>query len=604
VSHPEALESRQVLSTAVPGYLAPWVPTDLPVQNPITHQKEIVQAASLHPTNIYSPLQTNDAKIVSGIDRQGDLWTITVHGPGRVIVTDTTPNDGALDDDINTIQLIGTDPRTTYVTGLVQASPRTPGVGLPVNLEFTTQGTGTAALPPARILFNQLLATSGVHSIQLNGFILTNTVNPPVTSTTGVFLYGGVKTLSFQDIKAQLNTAPNGTIPTPIQIVIGTPNKPLKVEPSIYLNSINNLVYNGDTLGTLPTTPITTPTVQVIINGALQNFDIVSAGQGNIANYKVIPPVFTSASSEFTPGTAGYQFWFPVVGTTGRTAVQTTAVRNLKVHGSAVNLTVSSASQPFTSHTSGVRGIHTAYFGGTADAVGLDVDGPIHKLVFKRGLGNPEGVFTAKGTGGQQLPATIYGTFSGTATINGKTVTFPANSYAALGDLGGLVTATHIDQLDVGPANTIAITPQNPLFVQLYTHGWPIYATTAGEALTNAVITTSGSIGQVNVNGSLLNTEVKTGFDYISFTEGLEGTRAASQIRHLRVDGALLNSDVSATFRPANHHYDRRTGAAGNGSITGHVTGAALDTNGTTGLGNTGAGVFARHLRGRLPATP
>ena len=57
---------------------------------------------------------------------------ITVHGPGKVIVTDTTPNDGVLDDDINTIQLINTNPKTTYVTGnvipsnMVQTNWRSP----------------------------------------------------------------------------------------------------------------------------------------------------------------------------------------------------------------------------------------------------------------------------------------------------------------------------------------------------------------------------------------------------------------------------------------------------------------------------------------------
>ena len=110
VAQPESLESRIVLSSALPSYLAPWIPSDLPVQNPITHQKEMISAASLHPNNPNSPLYTNEGKIVSGTDRAGDIWTITVHGPGKVIVTDTTPNDGALDDDINTIQLVGTSP--------------------------------------------------------------------------------------------------------------------------------------------------------------------------------------------------------------------------------------------------------------------------------------------------------------------------------------------------------------------------------------------------------------------------------------------------------------------------------------------------------------
>ena len=74
--------------------------------------------------NANSDLLSNEGKVVSGTDRQGDQWTITVHGPGKVIVTDTTPGDGSLDDDIATIQIIDSNPRTTYVTGTVVASNR------------------------------------------------------------------------------------------------------------------------------------------------------------------------------------------------------------------------------------------------------------------------------------------------------------------------------------------------------------------------------------------------------------------------------------------------------------------------------------------------
>src|SRR5439155_20232065 len=131
--------------------------------------------------------------------------------------------------------------------------------------------------------------------------------------------------------------------------------------------------------------------------------------------------------------------------------------------------------------------------------------------------------------------------------------------------------------------------------------GYPTYVASPGYSLTNAVVTSSGSIDRVKVRGTMLNSEIKTGFDYAAFVAGLEGTRAPSRIRRLRVEGDLINSDISATFRPANHHYSRSTGVAGQGFITGRVTGGAIDTNGRTGLNNTGAGVFARHLRGRLP---
>ena len=547
VSYPEALESRLVLSAALPSYLGPWVPSDLPVENPITHQKELLVAQSLQPTNLNSPLQTNEGKIVSGTDLQGDLWTITVHGPGKVIVTDTTPNDGALDDDINTIQLIGTSPTKTYVTGSVRDSP-----------SELTQGT---------ILFNQLIATSGVKSIELNGFVLSSAVSPPVSTPTGVFLYGGVQTLSFQDIDASIDTS---TTTTPYQIVIGTGNTPLKVAPSIFLNSINNLVFDSAST-TIPTTPVTTPSVQIIINGVLQNFDIVSASQGSIV--------------------AGFQFEFPVVGTTGRTAVQATAVDKVNVHGSAVNFTLSKNSQPFTSQTSGLAYLHKATFGGNADAVGIDVDGKIGKLIFKRGLGDPYGVATGSTSSGETLPATTYGAPEGTT------------GYPASGDLGGVISATSIGKLIVGPANTLSTSAQNPLFVQLDQEGYVTYATTPGYSLTNAIVATSGSIGQADITGTPLNTEIKTGFDYPSYVAGQEGTRAASKIGSLQVKGDLINSDISATVRPASNHYNRTTNINGNGSITGTVTGQAIDTGGTTGLGNTGAGVFAKHLKGRLPAT-
>jgi hypothetical protein len=556
VSQTEALEERQVLS-ALPAYFSPWTPSDLPVTNPITHQREIVTPASLYHSNPNSPFLTNDAKIVSGTDRAGNLWVITVHGPGRVIVTDTTPNDGALDDDINTIQLVGTNPRLTYVTGNVTASAK------PLN-NFTT---GTQVVPEGVILFNQLIATSGVKSIVLNGFTLSANVSPPVTTTTGVFLYGGVKVLSFQDIQARIDTSQSTT---PYQIVIGTPGTPLKVQPSIYLDSITNLVFDS-TATTIPSTPVTTPYVQFIVNGAIQNFDIISATQG--------------------PVPAAFQFQFSIVGTTGRTSVQATAINSLHVRGSAKNFTASRTTPPFQGAGSGLAYLRKATFGGNADAVGLDVNGPIGKVTFKRGLGDPSGVFTAKDASGHLLPATTYG------------VPVGSTGYPAAGYLGGTIRATHIKKLRVGPANQLVQTAQNPAFVQLTETGYPTYVASPGYSLTNAVVTSSGSIDHVRVVGTQLNSEIKTGFDYPSFIAGLEGTRAASKIRRLKNRGDLLNSDVSATVRPANNHYSRTTGTFGNGSISGHVTGSAIDTGGKTGLNNTGAGVFARHLKGRLPAT-
>src|SRR5262249_2861198 len=157
----------------------------------------------------------------------------------------------------------------------------------------------------------------------LNGFVLSSGVSPKVTTTTGVFLNGGVQVLSFEDIQAQIDTA-QGTGVYPI--VIGDATRPLTVEPSIYLNHITNLVADSSAT-TIPTLPVTTPSVQITVNGVLRNFDIVSATQGPVA--------------------AAFQFLLPVVGTTGRTAIQATAIKRLKVRGSAKNFTASRTLPPF-----------------------------------------------------------------------------------------------------------------------------------------------------------------------------------------------------------------------------------------------------------------
>jgi hypothetical protein len=563
----------------------------LPVSNPVTHQRELLNINTLfNPLDVTSPIMDNAGKIVTGLDRAGDKWVITVHGPGEVVVTDTTPNDGALDDDINTIQLVGTNPNLSYVTGQVVAS--------------ATNDT------PGTVRFNQLIDTSGVKSIVLDGFVLTRDVSPPVAAQTGVFLYGGVGVLTFQDIEAQIDTSISSQA---YQIVIGNSTTPLKVEPSIYLNRIDNLVYNSSLKGfpftsTIPTGPLTSPTVQFVINGVVHDFDVIAATRGlipvdlipdtnvrsNQANTQVFPPFLSRASGGAVPrtSTAAYQITFPIVGTTGRTAVQATAIKKLHVKGSAVNVTFSRAKVPFSSSLSGMKYLQEARFGGNADALGIDVNGTIGKITFKRGLGNPSGVFTAKasanlggGVTGQLLPATIYGVPEG------------STGYPAAGLLGGQITARKIKAFKVKAANVFVTTAQNPQYVQLKLQGWPTYASTPGDALTNAVITTSQSIGQVHIVGTQLNTEIKTGFDFPSYVAGLEGTRAPSRIRSLRQKGDLISSDDSATFRPADNQYQHSTGVHGPGFIRLHRRGLPYNTGGVTGLGNTGAGVFARRVR-------
>src|SRR5262249_44461761 len=125
LSGPEALERRSLLSGTPALPFSYYIPTDLNARNPLTHEPVAVSSYAVAATQYpNSELVYNEGKTVSGKDRLGDEWTITVHGPGIVAVQDTTPTDGVLDDEIDSIVLIGTDVHSTYVTGTVVASGR------------------------------------------------------------------------------------------------------------------------------------------------------------------------------------------------------------------------------------------------------------------------------------------------------------------------------------------------------------------------------------------------------------------------------------------------------------------------------------------------
>src|SRR3954451_4308350 len=373
----EVLEGRQLLSTftAIPHPFAVYTPTDLSVRNPITNQPEpFTYQRLIRDQNPQSPLLNNQGKVVTGKDREGDEWTITVHGPGSVIVTDATPNDGSLDDSIDTIQLVGTSLKSTYVTRTVVGSPFT-----------STDST---------VLFNKLAATSGVKSVVLNGFTLTQTVTPgnaPNKSNTGIQLYGGGETRAFHNVIAS-ETAVAGA--QPILIVIGDPNTPLKVQPSVRIDNIFNTA--------LPGVPATATATINPISGTVSTVTLTSGGSGYTSNpivtftgggattpatataivsggvvtgitlnnggalYSTAPTVtIAPPAASLTPSTnpgvqllingvlhdltlvsstqqtvdAGVQYLFPIVSTTGRTSVRATAIDGLHVKGSAVNVT-------------------------------------------------------------------------------------------------------------------------------------------------------------------------------------------------------------------------------------------------------------------------
>ena len=256
-------------------------------------------------------------------------------------------------------------------------------------------------------------------------------------------------------------------------------------QPSIHLNSIFNTVFNSSLAVNPNGTPPVSPTVSIIVNGQLNNLNILS----------------TTAQ----PVQASEQAAFPIVGTTGRTAVTALGIQHLNVTGSAHNLTVGRTDVPFQRGFSGLNKLGSATFGGNADAVSLDVSaGKIGHLNFKRGLGNPAGQVTSVSQYG--YPAALAG-------------------YPSFGLLGGVVAAQQIGTVKVGEASPVLIVPEDPSQIQ-----YPILHTTnyivlPGTALTSAVIASAGSIGATNIAGSATTSEIIAGFDYPAFVAGLEATR-------------------------------------------------------------------------------
>jgi hypothetical protein len=535
----EALEYRQLLAGGPFHY---YLPTNTPAPSVNLVQPVVT---TYHPQSISdAQLQTlgNVGKTLSGQDLEGDQWTITVHGPGEVIVTTTSPNAGVLIGDIDTIQLVGTNINTTTVTGEVTPTNR---------LVSTTAGT---------VFFNHLIDLSGVKSIDLNGFTLARTATPnPATALNTepeIYLPGGVRFLHFHNIDALTDLA----LPiVPYTIQIGTATNPLPVQPVINLDSIFNTVVNS-TVTTPQTGPQVLPTVNILVNGQLKDISFISTGA------ETIP--------------AAYQFKFPTVGITGRTAIQALGIGSLNVAGSATNLTVARQSIPFRDGLSGLKYLGSARFGGNADAVGLDVSGPIGRLVFAHGLGNPTGT-------------SISPTNWGTPTAN--------NGYPAYGLLGGLVTATRIGSITAGAANRILLVSMNPNKIMQFRQGYTTWYPKAGNALTNAAIVSSGSIGQTTIVGNQQNSEIKSGFHYPSYLAGLEGTRAPSRIGPYSQRGDLIDSVVSATYRPVDSIYGNGNDIAGPGGIRGNLHGALFTEAGVTALNNAGLGFYARHRRGYLP---
>ena len=404
-------------------------------------------------------------------------------------------------------------------------------------------------------------------------------------STTGIALHGGTYRLSFQAIDA---SSPASQTPVPITVNIGDVTNPLRIKPSVYIDRIINTVYDDLNTTTAPVSTgaaQTTPSVILAINGEAGNLDFVSIGQetdlsklqtNNTQFFVTVPTIFLPSD------TAATAYRFPTVATTGRTSIQVRGVDNVKINGSATNVTVSRSAKPFQNSLTGVSHVKRLSIGGVNDAVGIDSRGNVGHIKLNRGFGNP--------TNNKRLPAN-YG--------------IPDNEtgYAANGYVGGqIVTEGSIGSIEAAPATRVLLVPQDPNNRQPGQNGYVNYGIVPGAAFTTAVITAAGSIGTVTVVGDATNTEVRSGFNYYSSVGGVEGVTGPSSIGFVSVKGSLVDSVFSASYRSVDGIYGNGNDVAGPGTITGTTNGFAVQTQGgSTALGNQGAGYFAANKSPDLP---
>ena len=202
--------------------------------------------------------------------------------------------------------------------------------------------------------------------------------------------------------------------------------------------------------------------------------------------------------------------------------------------------------------------------------VGIDVKGKIGKLTFKRGLGNPAGVYTA--TSSQRTAAARD-------DLRNAAAARPAIPPPALS--GGTIRAKSIGKLTVGPANVLVADAHEPGLRSALAAGISdIRRPAPVTALTNAVITTSGSIGQANIAGHRSSTARSRRASTTRRTwPGSKGRGEPARSRRSGQDGDLINSVASASVRPANNHYSQVDGQSrGQGEITAQVTGSTDTT--------------------------
>ena len=432
-----------------------------------------------------------------------------------------------LDDDINTIQLVGTSLKSTYVTGNVIASNT-----IPANFN----GSNPLDRRTARSCSTSSSLLSGVKSIELNGFDLSDQVTPAVTSTTGVFLYGGVGVLSFDSIDPAAGHGGHHD---------SVPDRHRRRDHAAQGEAVD-LPQQHHQPG-LQQLDVTTTTRRrrrrprrsrrrrssFMINGVVRNFDIISAGQGTVpAGYPGLVPAGRDDGPDVGAGD-------------GHRQPQRARVRQ---------------------EPDGVASAGAVLVGRQRAQIPEEGDvrrqcrrrrhrrqGKDRQAHLQARTGQPQRRLTrVEASNGLLLPQTNYGHPELRPAI------------PAAGDLGGQIRAKSIKKLTVRPANALVQTAQNPDFVQLQEQGTRLYVASPGYShhQRDHHDDRIDRPGQHHRDPAQHRDQDRLRLHVVSWT-GWREPEAPAQIGLLKLKGDLINSTGLGLVRPGQQSLRRRTGTNG-----------------------------------------
>ncbi len=87
--------------------------------------------------------------------------------------------------------------------------------------------------------------------------------------------------------------------------------------------------------------------------------------------------------------------------------------------------------------------------------------------------------------------------------------------------------------------------------------------------MTESLVAAGGSIGKIHIVGDLTSSEIKAGYNYYCGDRRRRRRHRLEHVGPLTLRGNLVDSVISASYRPNDGVYGNGNDTAGNGTITG-----------------------------------